>query len=74
MASSSWLPLKEFDLQTFCTDFSSKTTASPTTCSLSAADATALAALVTAYTTALAATDPATETKVTVAAKNTAKL
>jgi hypothetical protein len=75
MASNSWLPSKELDLQTFCADFSTKITLSPTTYGVLASDATTLAALVATYTSSLAtATDPATKTKVTTAAKNSAKI
>jgi hypothetical protein len=71
---ANWLPLKDQDLLTWVTIFSSLITAAPTTYGLVAADATALAALVTAYNTALtAATNPSTRTEVTIAAKDVAK-
>ena len=61
-------------LQTWANNYSAKITATPTAYGLVAGDATALAALVSDYSTRLAsALNPATKTKVTVAAKNTSK-
>ena len=75
MANSDWLDTSDGPLLTFATDFSSKVTATPTAFSLTAGDATSLASLVSGFSTALAAAnDPATRTKVTVAAKQTAKI
>jgi hypothetical protein len=74
MSSSSWLPDKDADLLSFSTNFTAKIVAAPTTYSLTAADATALGLLNTAFTSALAsATNPSTRTKTTVAAKNVVK-
>jgi len=53
--------------------FSSMITASATTYGLTAAQATAYAALVTSYQTALAASEPTVRSKTTTAAKNQAK-
>jgi hypothetical protein len=73
--AASWLPLKDQELLPFVTNFSSKVSAAPTTYGLVAADATALAALVTAFNTALAtASNPSTRTKTAVANKNVAKV
>src|SRR2546423_1097889 len=75
MASSSYLPSREEDLLTWAQNFSSLITATPTAYGLVAADATALAALVSAYASALtAATNPSTKTKATVATKDTARV
>lgn len=70
----SWLPLKDADLLSFMQNMSAKITATPTDFGLQAADATALAALLTSYEDALAAaSDPATRTPVSVTAKDVAE-
>ncbi|HZZ43626.1 MAG TPA: hypothetical protein VFE58_11865 [Tepidisphaeraceae bacterium] len=75
MPRQDWLDTSDGPLSTFANDFSAKITATPTAFGLVAGDATSLATLVTAYNTALAAaTDPVTRTRVTVAAKDTAKV
>src|SRR4051812_14860675 len=75
MPSSNYIPSRDDDFAAFATQFSAKITLAPTSYSLVAADATALAALVLSFTNALAAVnDDATKTKVTVAVKDTARL
>jgi hypothetical protein len=72
--ASNWLPTKEATLQQFAVNFSSKITAAPTSYGLVVGDATALASLVTSYTSTLAtATNPTTRTKTAVTNKNVAK-
>src|SRR5205814_710535 len=62
------------DLLAWVTAYSQKITATPTAYGLVAAQATALAAVVTSFTTALStATNPATRTRGTVAAKDAAR-
>jgi hypothetical protein len=74
MASNSFLPAGDEELDVWSGNFSGLITAAPTTYGLVAADATALAALVTAYSTALEiALEPTTRTPVTVATKDTAR-
>jgi hypothetical protein len=71
---ASFIPTKDAELLAWVTNFSTLITATPTAFGLVAADATTLAGLVTAYSTALtAATNPATRTQVKVAAKDVAK-
>lgn len=71
---SSFLPSREAQLAPYLQNMSAKISAAPTTYGLVAADATALATLVTAFVSALAtATNPTTRTKGTIAAKDTAK-
>ena len=75
MPSQSYLPSRDEELSTWAGNYSSKITATPVAYGLLAADATALAALVASFNTALgAATNPATRTAVTVASKDTAKV
>src|SRR5437016_1820127 len=69
-----FLPSSDADLLAFAQNFSTKVTATPVPYGLVAGDATALAALVTSFTTALnTANTPATRTAVTVASKDTAR-
>jgi hypothetical protein len=69
-----FLPTADSDLLAFAQNFSTKITATPTAYGLIAGDATALAALVTTFSSALAtALTPATRTAVTVASKDTAR-
>lgn len=71
---SKWLPSRDTQLLPFAQNFSAKITASPTSFGLTTADATSLAAAVTAYDSALAtALNPTTRTKSTIAAKDLAK-
>lgn len=73
--SADWINTTDAGLLTQSADFSSKITATPTAFGLTAADATALAGDVTAYTAAYnAAVDPATRTKSTIVAKDAAKI
>lgn len=70
-----YIPAKDADLDAFGVNFHTLIAATPATYGLVAADATALAPFVTAYTAALAtATDPSTRTQPTVAAKDTARV
>lgn len=72
--SRDYLPSNDAVLLSWSANFSAKITATPTAYGLVAAQATAYAALDTAFASALAtATDPSTRTKATIAAKNTAK-
>ena len=74
MPRTDFIPAKEDDVASFAVNFSSLITSSPTSYSLVAGDATALAALLTAYNTALAVTKvPNTRTPTSVATKNTTK-
>jgi hypothetical protein len=75
MASSrDFIPAKDADLLAWAQNDSSRITATPTAYGLTAAQATALASLVTSFTSALStATNPATRTRGTVSAKNAAK-
>jgi hypothetical protein len=69
-----FLPSKDQDLDAWATNFSARITLAPTTYGLVAGDATALATLVTGFSSALAtATNPVTRTAGTVAAKDTAR-
>lgn len=69
-----YLPARDAALQTWAVAFSAQITATPTAFGLVAGQATTLAGYVTVYTNALAAaTNEATRTKATVAAKNVAK-
>jgi hypothetical protein len=75
MANSSYLPSREEALLAWAQNASTLITATPTAFGLTAADATALASLVSAYAVALAAaTNPSTSTPATVATKNTARI
>ncbi len=73
--TSDYIPSRESDLVTWCTNFNTKIGAAPTSYGLTALQATAFAALrtsfVTAYTTANA---PDTRSPSNIAAKNTAKV
>lgn len=72
--SAPYIPTTDTDLQLWALNFSTKITASPTTYGLVSGQATAFAALYSAYNTALTiANTPATRTKSTVATKNTNK-
>jgi hypothetical protein len=72
--SRNWFPTTDAELLPFTTNLSTKVTAAPATYGAAVGDATALAALLATFSTALtAAVNPATRTKVTVATKNTAK-
>lgn len=74
MPHRDFVPGKDADLLSYATNYSAKVTATPTAYGLVAADATALAALVSAYSAALAeATNPDTRTSSKVAMKNLAK-
>lgn len=68
-----FLPRTDTALLAWSLNFSSLITAAPTTYGLVAGDATAYAALHTAFATALAACDPGERSKSLVAAKNTAR-
>jgi hypothetical protein len=72
--ATTYLPASDSAFDSWLTNFSTLLTASPTTYGLVSGDATAVAAERTAYHTAfVAATDPATRTSVTVAAKDAAR-
>jgi len=73
MATGGFLPNTDAALLAWSLNFSTLVSASPTTYALSAAQATAYAALHTAYATALAACDPTHRTKSIVSTKNAAK-
>lgn len=74
MAAPAYLPARDADLLAWAQSFSAHITATPTVYGLVAGQATVLAGLVTAYQTALAtATNPATRTKPSVAAKDDAR-
>lgn len=71
---SAFPPKKDADLATMSANLSTKISATPTAFGLTAAQATAFAALNTAYATAYAtAIDPTTRTKANIAAKDTAR-
>jgi hypothetical protein len=70
---SGFLPNGDAALLAWSLNFSTLITATPTAFGLTAAQATAYAALHATYTTALAAVDPGVRTKAAVAAKNTAR-
>lgn len=71
---SGYIPARDADFNTWLLNFSTLLTASPTTYGLTAPDAVLVAAQQTAFAAALtAATDPATRTPVTVAAKDAAR-
>jgi hypothetical protein len=72
--ASDFIPSREADLVTWVSDFSSKISAAPTSYSLLAADATALAGLVTSFINLREiAQDPATKTAVATTNKAVAK-
>jgi hypothetical protein len=71
--ASGFLPNKDSALLAWAQNFSTLITATPTTYGLTSAQATAFAALVTAYSTTLAACDPGVRNKASVLAKNTAR-
>ena len=74
MAQPYFLPRTDGALAAFSTNFSTLITASPTSFSLVIGDATALAALVSTYTTALGVCQtPSTRTPTAVMAKDTAR-
>lgn len=74
MPSGDFIPTGDTAFRNWSLNFSTLITASPTTYGLVAGDATAYAALHSTYAAALtAATDPATRTSVTVAAKDAAR-
>lgn len=71
---NSYIPLKDADLDAWATNFASVLTADPASYGATAGQASSLTTLAGAFTTALAtATNPATRTSVTVAAKDNAK-
>lgn len=73
--SAPYIPQKESLLTTWAANFSTLITAGPATYGLLAADATAIAAVNTAYQTAYtAAKTPATRTPTTVQTKNTTRV
>lgn len=70
-----YIPPRDVDLVNWADNFSALITAAPATYGLAPADASIIAAAVSAYDSAYAdATNPGTRTPVTIAAKNTAKL
>jgi hypothetical protein len=72
--NADYIPQGDAALQLWAANYSSLITASPTTYGLIAGDATATAAALATYATQLtAATNPATRTSVTVAAKDSAR-
>lgn len=70
---SGFLPTKDATLLAFAQNFSTLITAAPTTYGLVVGQATALAALVTAFQTSLAACEPGVRNKAAVFTKNTAR-
>lgn len=69
-----YLPSRDADLDSWAVNYSTRITATPVAYGLIAGDATALATLVSGFTAALIlATNPATRTAGTVAAKDTAR-
>ncbi len=75
MSRTDFLPARDEDFNAWAVNFSALVAAAPVAYGLLAADATALAGLVTAFTAALtAATNPGTRTAVTVASKETARV
>jgi hypothetical protein len=74
MSSRSWLDTRDAQLLPFASNFSTRASATPAAYGLVAGDATALATLYGNYNTALTtASNPATRTSVTIAAKDVAK-
>lgn len=74
MATASYIPPKDADFLAWALNFSTLITATPTAFGLIAGQATTYATLYATFNTALAAaSNPATRTKVTVAAKNVAR-
>lgn len=74
MAGTSWLPLTDEGLRTFCESFLSTITPVPTDFGLAASDVTLLNTRTTSYVDALAtSTEPSTRTRPAVAAKRMAK-
>ncbi|HEY8666511.1 MAG TPA: hypothetical protein VIL86_07600, partial [Tepidisphaeraceae bacterium] len=74
MASGPYLPSRDEDLLAFLVNFSALITLSPTAFGLLAGDAVSLAALVSAFQTALGiSSTPSTRTSVSVASKDTAR-
>ena len=71
--ANSFLPDKDAALLAWSLNFSTLITATPTAYGLVAADATAYAALHTAFATAMAACDPGVRNKAAVADKNDAR-
>ena len=73
--ANSWIPINDEALDPFLNNFQTLIAASPTSYGLVAGDATAITAAYTAWHTAfLAAINPTTRTRATVATKNTQKL
>ncbi|MEK6701192.1 MAG: hypothetical protein AABZ53_02940 [Planctomycetota bacterium] len=71
---SSYIPSRDADLESWLQNFKTLIAATPTNYGLVAADGTAITTSYTAWHTAfLAATNPTTRTKITVAAKNQQK-
>ena len=74
MPSTSWIPLEDSLLDPFVNNFQTLIAATPTAYNLVVADATAITAAYNTWRTAyLAATNPTTRTKATVATKNLQK-
>jgi hypothetical protein len=74
MANRDYVPHKDADLKPWVLNLSAKLTATPVAFGVTAAQATALAALVTTWVDALAVVeDPATKTRAAIAAKNAAR-
>jgi hypothetical protein len=72
--AASWIPVNDDALDPFVNNFQTLIAANPTNYGLVAADATAITAAYTSWHTAfLAAINPTTRTKATVATKNTQK-
>lgn len=70
-----YIPPRDVDLDTWSANFSTLLTASPATYGLTAADATAVAAVVASWHAAyLLVTSPTTKTATTVSAKNVARI
>lgn len=70
-----YIPARDTDLATWSDNFSTRITATPGTFGLLAADAVAIAAVVTPWLTAYStAVNPSTRTPVTIAAKDDAKI
>lgn len=74
MSQRDYIPGPDEDVQAFGANYSTRITATPTAYGLVAGDATAIAALQAAFTTALtASTNPVTRTPVTVQTKDLAR-
>ena len=71
---TTYLPAADAKLLAFAQNFSTRTTAAPTTFGLTAAMCTSYAALVSAFATDLAACDPGVRSKASTLTKNQAKV